>query len=384
MLGPMGPTATLTVGAAGATLAAVVAMVVVARRARGAGGAVGRRVGLVALVASLVVLAVGSVASYLVVRPGLGSPFFALAHAAYLAAVIGVPALGSVLLVLVATRVLPRRRHLVVIGVVMALLAPLGWYGTHVAPYWLRVERVAVALPSARAGTDRIRIAVLADLQTNHVGSYERRVVTRLMAERPDLILIPGDLFQGDDAQWARTRPAMRALLGRLHAPGGVFAVRGDAEVGDRLDQLVAGTDVRILDDALVRVQVGDRRVALVGNSLRWAAAPGLAARMELLEAPSDEVRIVVAHRPEVAYGFPDEGRVDLVVAGHTHGGQIALPWFGPPVDFSVVPRHVGAGGLHRLAGNPIYVSVGVGMERIQAPQVRLGTRPTIGIVDLG
>lgn len=375
----MGPTVTLTVGVVASSLLAAVVLVLVARqRSRGE-----RWRALAAVTAAVAVLGLGSLVTYSVVRPGLHSPLFALIHAAYLALVIGIPTLGVALGLALAAGLLPRRRHLLALGLSMVLWAPIGWYGTHVAPFWLKVERVEVEVPDERAGNDSVRIAVLADLQSNQVGPYEHRVVDRLLAEKPDLILLTGDWFQGDDVQFAATRAEMTALLGRLKAPGGVFAVRGDVDQGDKLDLLVEGTGVRILDNEIAHVEVGDRRLAVLGNWLLWAGVPAVAGRDELRRTPSDEIRVAFAHRPDVAFGFPTDGDVDLVVAGHTHGGQVALPILGPPEDFSNVPRSVGAGGLHSMNGNPIYVSVGVGMERIQAPQVRLGTRPTIGIVTL-
>jgi predicted MPP superfamily phosphohydrolase len=70
-------------------------------------------------------------------------------------------------------------------------------------------------------------------------------------------------------------------------------------------------------------------------------------------------------------------------VAGHTHGGQVVVPGFGPLMTMSEVPRDVARGGLHWIDGNPIYVSPGVGMERRQAPQVRLFARPSVGVLEL-
>jgi uncharacterized protein len=74
---------------------------------------------------------------------------------------------------------------------------------------------------------------------------------------------------------------------------------------------------------------------------------------------------------------------VDLVVAGHTHGGQLQLPLVGPPMIASRVPRDVGAGGLHVLDGRRIYVSRGVGVERGQSPNLRLGAPPEVAVVTL-
>ena len=89
-----------------------------------------------------------------------------------------------------------------------------------------------------------------------------------------------------------------------------------------------------------------------------------------------------MAHHPDEMYTFTGDDEVDLFVAGHTHGGQIAIPFFGPLVTMSTVPRSVAAGGLHDVDGLNVYVSTGVGRERGYAPQVRFGVRPSIGVLD--
>jgi predicted MPP superfamily phosphohydrolase len=75
--------------------------------------------------------------------------------------------------------------------------------------------------------------------------------------------------------------------------------------------------------------------------------------------------------------------RVDLVLAGQTHGGQVQVPLVGPLTTASGVPREVAAGGLHRLDGTRIYVSRGVGVERGQAPRLRLGAVPEVSLITL-
>jgi predicted MPP superfamily phosphohydrolase len=139
-----------------------------------------------------------------------------------------------------------------------------------------------------------------------------------------------------------------------------------------------------ILDDETVEVDVGDRRLRLGGNRLDYRTPAAATLRRELAGAPDDgTVRLLVAHRPDAVLDLPAGSRVDLTIAGHTHGGQVVVPGFGPPLTLTGVPRHVARGGLHEVGGNAIYVSTGVGLERAQAPQVRLFSRPSVGIVDL-
>ena len=306
---------------------------------------------------------------------------FPVSHLAYLATTLAVPAVGVAIGVLAVRWRAGWLAALVVLALVVP--APVGWYASRVAPYRLRVVEAPLALPPQRAGTDPIRVGVLADIQATKVTGYEQRAVTDLLALHPDVILLPGDVFQGSPAEFRAQLPSFRRLLRRLHAPAWVFAVRGDVDIGDRLDQLVEGSDIRILDDEVVTLRIGDRTVRLGGNGLRYAPPIAVAVRDDLQASDPAAVRILVAHRPDAVLRLPASSGVDLTVAGHTHGGQVAIPGFGPLLTLSSVPRSIAAGGLHEVAGNPIFVSSGVGLARAQAPQVRLFTRPMVAVVVL-
>jgi hypothetical protein len=97
-------------------------------------------------------------------------------------------------------------------------------------------------------------------------------------------------------------------------------------------------------------------------------------------QGPRTDHRIVISHAPDFVDSMPKP--VDLVLAGHTHGGQVVIPFFGPPITASRLPR-LYAGGLHDYRGIPLHVSRGVGMERGFAPPVRFLCPPEICVVDL-
>lgn len=260
----------------------------------------------------------------------------------------------------------------------------VGVQASWIEPTWLVVERATVELPPARSGSDPIRVGVLADIQTDAVGEHEHRAVDLLLAERPDVILLPGDLFHArwkdHPGQWE----AFRELLMRMEAPGGAFVVVGDVDTPHELRRLTEGTPVTPLLDEAVRLTIGDRKVELLGvTSTRFSRRlnPWIDAFQR--EPGDDAVRIVFAHHPDVSLHLGDVGRLDLVVAGHTHGGQVVVPFFGPPFTISNVPREVAAGGLHELGGSPLYVSRGVGLERNQAPRIRLFCRPEVSLIEL-
>jgi predicted MPP superfamily phosphohydrolase len=262
------------------------------------------------------------------------------------------------------------------------VLPGVGAHAAWVEPFDLRIERVAVDVAAALPRP--LKLAVLADYQLRAVGAYEVEAMDRLLALEPDLVLIPGDLLQTVTlAEYAEQGPALRDQLARLDAPGGAWFAQGNVDPYPAYHALFEGTTVRALDDELVVVELDGVRLAIGGLRLSgWRSDAGRATMTALAEADAD-VRILVSHLPRAVQALPASSGVDLVVSGHTHGGQVVLPLLGPPVTLSTVPRRVAAGGLHELNGNPIYVSRGVGMERGPAPPVRFNCPPELTLLTL-
>lgn len=353
------------------------AVVVVARRR----GLVDRRALLRGAVALAVVAGVGTA---VVVGLALADHLrvFGVMHHVYLVATISVPLLG------VAGAWASWRRGGTTVARVLSVLllvpAPIGFYATHVEPLWLRVDHLTVPVDPSRAGDDPVTIGVLADLQANDVGAHEHEAVTRLMEAAPDVILIPGDLFHGTDEEYARELGEMRELLGRLDAPHGVYFTQGDADPPAWFALMLEGSTIEVMNRDVVDLEIGDRRLRIGGHTLHPSGHDAEVVRTELQETEDDgAITVLFGHRPDTALYLPPSSRVDLTVAGHTHGGQIVVPGFGPLVTLSDVPRDVARGGLHEIDGNQIYVSPGVGVERGDAPQVRLFNRPAVALLTL-
>ncbi len=279
-------------------------------------------------------------------------------------------------------RLTPAARRLVLLPL---FIPPVAAYAAFVEPYRLRLEEARVPVPAERAGTDELRIGILADIQTGRITDHERSAVDRVMTRKPSVILMPGDLFQGSGHELERELAGFKTLLSRISAPGGVFFVMGDCERPDRLERLLADSGVRLLLNEIAQSRVDDRLVTIAGVELDHTSAAARATIRRLADLPGDDdIRILLAHRPDVVRELPANSRVDLVVAGHTHGGQIVIPLFGPPITFSDVPRRIAAGGLHDYLGNAIYVSRGIGLERGQAPRLRLFCPPEVTLLTVG
>jgi uncharacterized protein len=334
----------------------------------------GRTITVPRVLASLCVLGFIFLAKLPVVT-SLGINLFGMIHLAYLHAAVTLPA-GGILVLLASSKIRGRRLQEAtglarVVSAAAIALAGAGFYATWIEPFSLRLERVEMPLETPG---NEVRIGVLSDLQTDRVTSYEQGVVTALMSLQPDLILLPGDFFQGTSEDYERELPALRQLLAGLKAPGGVFAVPGNFDsAAAGLRRAFEGTSIRLLEEEPVEIEVRGRAIRVASH------AP-------VLEGPSTRlglVRILLNHYPDAVLGLSRTSPIDLVVAGHTHGGQVQIPWIGPLVTFSRVPRHVAGGGLHRVDGHRIFVSRGAGHERGQAPRLRLFCPPEVSLITL-
>lgn len=260
-------------------------------------------------------------------------------------------------------------------GAVMALIGSVALAGIAVdafviEPTWLEVERFEVSSPEV---TQSFTIAVVADIQTDRVGRYERTVLARLMELRPDMIVLTGDYLQvADAARRTRLSGELRAVLAEveLDAPLGVFACPGNVEHGSWptiFDGLPVTTFSRTGSTRAGALQV-------TGLDLH-DSYHGRVAR-----APDGRFHVVFGHAPDFAL---TSSVGDLLIAGHTHGGQVRLPFFGPILTLSSVPRSWASGLTHLPDGRILVVSRGIGMERGLAPRLRFLCRPQLVLIEV-
>jgi uncharacterized protein len=256
----------------------------------------------------------------------------------------------------------------------------------HREPRQLRVSRHELHVAAQTGGARRLRILQLTDIQAATIGPHEARALRAGMLERPDLIVFTGDYIHERVGQptGARAAADFRALIQTvgLDAPLGVYATEGDA--GFDCGTMFGGLPVRCLVDACVGIDRADgTRLALAG--LASGTSRGrLAERTTTIAAscPPADVTLVMGHRPDFVANLVGTGRVDLALAGHTHGGQVVVPLFGPPLTLSRLPRRFAA-DLNDYEGVPLHVSRGVGMERGTAPQIRFLCPPEICVIDV-
>ena len=238
---------------------------------------------------------------------------------------------------------------------------------------WCRLTRRTVAIPHLPAAFEGTTVAFLTDV---HHGPYVPRGYVRSIVEmtnsmKPDIVLLGGDYSH----QGTRYVAPVHEDLGRLKGRLGQFAVLGNHDHWDGLDESIAGlaeSGNTLLRNAGTWIEKGGSRLRIVGVGDLWTDKPDVPGAIGAETTDRDAV-ILMSHNPDVAE-YCDDSRVGLMLSGHTHGGQVVIPGFGAPL----VPSAFGQKYLNGLVQAPrcqVYISRGVGTV---TPPVRLFCRPEV------
>lgn len=242
-------------------------------------------------------------------------------------------------------------------------------------PRALVVEEVSLATAKVPPGRE-LRMVQLSDLHMRHFGSYQEKVVRTVNQLAPELILLTGDYVERH-----RTLEGLRDFCRELVAPGGIFAVQGNWEYwarleGQKLRQNLADVGARLLINERADLVLGDLPVSILGLDY---PSPADHLRVLLGAADSSRLNLLLSHVPAFDHSLLGSA-ADLVLCGHTHGGQVRLPLL-PPL---VRPRFTGrfSDGLYRVGdrATPLYVNRGVGTSALP---IRFLCPPEVTLITL-
>jgi len=246
------------------------------------------------------------------------------------------------------------------------------------------VEEVRLPLGDVKPALRELRIAHITDLHIGPLlrGDMLRVLVGKVNALDPDLVVITGDIFDFDPEFIEEGCRELGELRGRL----GVFAVLGNHDVYTGADAVAAGierfTSIRLLRDEWARVEVGGEWLCLVGledTGKGWGERDAENSTLARLarEAPGGDARLLLVHRPSyfqqaARLGFP------AMLAGHTHGGQVSLPFLGSLNPSRLIARFTR--GLFEEGGTALYVNRGIGVAGLP---LRLNCAREIALIRL-
>jgi uncharacterized protein len=235
----------------------------------------------------------------------------------------------------------------------------------------IRTYRVQVTKPAGQMS--KLRIAMASDLHLGTIvgNKHLERLLSKVEQIKPDLILLPGDILDDDIEPFLRKN--MSAVLGRLKAPLGVYAVTGNHEyIGGKVPEFIAAMDaigIRVLMDETALIADS---FYVIGRKDKASAGFGGNGRMPIrdLIAPLDQSRplILLDHQPSDIAKAAENG-IDISVSGHTHRGQMMPNHLITRKLFELDWGYLKKGALHAI------VSSGFGTW---GPPVRIGSRSEV------
>lgn len=251
-----------------------------------------------------------------------------------------------------------RRRFLLgALGVMAGSVAGAVGYGYALEPRWLKVERLTFPVPGLPANLDGYTIGVLADLHLGPMVPVERglEAARKLASLKPDLVLIAGDMTAVNS-----TSEAHRLVDEALAPVKGAYGVLGNWDYFHHRVPMGAKpqSTVRMLVNEGVQVAPGLWLGGLDEGIFRNPDVDKAVAG-----APRNAVRILLAHEPDLADMVRPEHRVALQISGHTHGGQVRLPFIGPLVTPPLGRKYIA--GLYKAPACHVYTSRGIGLTQV-------------------
>jgi len=244
-------------------------------------------------------------------------------------------------------------------------------YGYYVEPYRLTRSRVAIRSPKIPPASV-VRILHFSDLHSDPTPRLEPELPAAVAAERPDIIV-----FTGDAINSAESLSVFKSTLTSVARLAPTFAVKGNWDSTWSTMGLFDGTGVHELNDSSERLVIRGTPIWIVG----FAAGNDHLSNASISSIPSDEFSVLLYHYPDMLSEAAAR-HIDLYCAGHTHGGQVALPLYGALITLSKFGKRYEA-GLYREGDTSMYVNRGIGMEGGRAPRVRFWSSPELTVIDI-
>ena len=270
----------------------------------------------------------------------------------------------------------------VALATIPLLLAGLAFWAFFIEPHRLIVHQQTIQIDRWPKELDGLRVAIISDI---HVGGpfiddkKVRLIVERTNQLNPDLIVLLGDYMSGNSWHSHRVEPEVFApVLKDFRAPLGVYSVLGNHDWwynGQRVRRALEQNGIKVLDDEVVEVKGRGTSFWLAGLADFWTRPQHIPET--IAKVPQGRTVIALTHNPDI---FPNIPRsVPLLLAGHTHGGQVNLPFIGRPIEPSDFGQRYAAGHVFEN-GHHLFVTTGIGTSILP---VRFRVPPEIVLLTL-
>ncbi len=270
------------------------------------------------------------------------------------------------------------RRTFLKIGLsgIAAGVAGVG-YSAFVEPQRISLERVSMSLPKLPSAFDGFKIAVLSDFHLHPFTTIEliREAVALANGLQPDLVVLLGDYVDASAEAIHELAPELATLNARF----GVFGVLGNHDhwKGAKIvRRALRNSGIAMLENSGIPLTIGRSALFLAGLESAWCGRPDINAALQ--DRRGDIPTILLIHEPDYADTSATDGRIALQLSGHSHGGQVRLPFIGALELPSWGRRY--DHGLYHLREMLLYTNRGIGLVDIP---VRFNCPPEVTEITL-
>lgn len=246
-----------------------------------------------------------------------------------------------------------------------------------VEPHWFEVNRHEISIPNLPAELAGLTISHITDIHIGEHTTYEqaREIVRLSNAQNPDLVVMTGDYITKSTTQL----DPLIELFRDLKSKHGIFAVLGNHDYASntaRMKSLAKSADIELMGNEHRVLKIKGKKLCIAGVEDLWTKRTCLKTAMQ--NAPKNTPKILLCHNPDFAESMPRDLEIDLMISGHTHGGQVKIPFIGPVV--LPINHKKYAEGLVQGPACKVFISRGLGM--VGYP-VRFNCKPEIPLLTI-
>ena len=255
-------------------------------------------------------------------------------------------------------------------------------WGFYFEPQIPKVTHHKVKIFNGKGEAHPLRIVHLSDLHMEFYTSREERAVELINNLEPDLIVFSGDFFNISYQNHPQSHHDIHTFFHALKAKHGIYAVTGSPSVDleESLQKVLPDLNLTLLRDQAINLEIKDQDIQLIGLDCTHQPqrdVERLRAMAPHLDLNLQKTRVLLYHSPDIA---PHLGNlpIDLQVTGHTHGGQVQIPFLGPIYNGSLYGFAFSSGHYFINGSLHLIISRGLGLEGEAAPRVRFFSPPEI------
>ncbi len=252
--------------------------------------------------------------------------------------------------------------------------------GSSLVIYGFFIEPSTVKLTKIKLSDDlkpHIKLIHISDIHLERRGVREEIILKTIQQNNPDLILFTGDFLNLSFIQNQEAINQVFELFNQMAALAPVFYVTGSpaVDVIDTIEKIETKTNAVRLNNSNYIFKKDNFAINLIGITCTQKPHQDINFLNSLID--SQRKNILLYHTPDLIYEINNGDKIALMLSGHTHGGQIRIPWFGPLFTGSLYGRKLQS-GMYQLSETILYISRGIGLEGLGAPRVRFLCPPEI------